>query len=131
RLQLVGKTGESRYYMRRYNSVNWYNDELFHTGNFNPAQYVLQSSLNTQLANYATLAGTQTFTGQNTFTAAIYVPAATLLGHAVNLGQINTILDDYALASDVPTNNNQLTNGAGYITADALNGYATQTWVSQ
>ena len=31
----------------------------------------------------------------------------------------------------VPTNNNQLTNGAGFITSSALNGYATQTWVGQ
>ncbi len=31
----------------------------------------------------------------------------------------------------IPTNNNQLTNGAGYITSSALNGYATQTWVGQ
>ena len=31
----------------------------------------------------------------------------------------------------VPTNNNQLTNGAGYITSSALNGYATETWVGQ
>lgn len=31
----------------------------------------------------------------------------------------------------VPTNNNQLTNGAGYITSSSLNGYATQTWVGQ
>lgn len=31
----------------------------------------------------------------------------------------------------VPTNNNQLINGAGYITSSALNGYATQTWVGQ
>ena len=30
----------------------------------------------------------------------------------------------------IPTNNNQLTNGAGYITAASLSGYATQTWVS-
>lgn len=31
----------------------------------------------------------------------------------------------------VPTNNNQLTNGAGYITIAALSDYATQTWVGQ
>jgi len=31
----------------------------------------------------------------------------------------------------IPTNNNQLTNGAGYITNSALSGYATQTWVGQ
>ena len=29
----------------------------------------------------------------------------------------------------IPTNNNQLTNGAGYITSAALNGYATESWV--
>lgn len=29
----------------------------------------------------------------------------------------------------IPTNNNQLTNGAGYITSAALVGYATQSWV--
>src|SRR5690606_39069897 len=51
-------------------------------------------------------------------------------GHTVNLGQFNTILNSYALASAIPTNNNQLTNGAGYITASALGGYATQTWVN-
>lgn len=38
-------------------------------------------------------------------------------------------LSVYALTSSIPTNNNQLTNGAGYITSSALNGYATQTWV--
>ncbi|KAA5533901.1 hypothetical protein [Paenimyroides baculatum] len=30
----------------------------------------------------------------------------------------------------VPTNNTQLTNGAGYITAGALSGYASQSWVN-
>lgn len=39
-------------------------------------------------------------------------------------------LSVYALASAIPTNNNQLTNGAGYITASALIGYATQTFVN-
>lgn len=87
--------------------------EIFHTGNFNPAQYVLQSALNTQLANYGTLAGTQTWTGQNTYTQAIYTPAATLDGHAVNLGQLNNILDDYATETWVTQqiNNISLTPG--------------------
>lgn len=62
--------------------------EFWHSGNFNPAQYVLQSSLNAQLANYATLAGTQTFSGTNTFNQAPVVPAGTLNNHAVNLGQL-------------------------------------------
>lgn len=39
-------------------------------------------------------------------------------------------LDNYALKTSIPTNNNQLTNGAGYITASALNGYATETFVN-
>lgn len=39
-------------------------------------------------------------------------------------------LANYALKTSIPTNNNQLTNGAGYITASALNGYATQTFVN-
>lgn len=39
-------------------------------------------------------------------------------------------LANYALKTSIPTNNNQLTNGAGYITSSALNGYATQTFVN-
>lgn len=31
----------------------------------------------------------------------------------------------------IPTNTNQLDNGAGYITSAALNGYATQSWVNE
>ena len=42
---------------------------------------------------------------------------------------ISTALTPYALTAAIPTNNNQLTNGAGYITAAALNGYATEQWV--
>ena len=30
----------------------------------------------------------------------------------------------------IPTNNNQLVNGAGYITSSSLSGYATESWVS-
>lgn len=36
----------------------------------------------------------------------------------------------YAMASSVPTNLNQLTNGPGYITPSALSSYATQSWVT-
>lgn len=42
---------------------------------------------------------------------------------------ISTALTPYALTAAIPTNNNQLSNGAGYITAAALGGYATQSWV--
>jgi hypothetical protein len=39
-------------------------------------------------------------------------------------------LSAYALTSAIPTNNNQLTNGAGYITSSALVGLATETFVT-
>ena len=35
-----------------------------------------------------------------------------------------------AWVSDIPTNNNQLTNGAGYVTSSVVSGYATQSWVN-
>lgn len=35
----------------------------------------------------------------------------------------------YATIDAIPTDNSQLGNGAGYITASALNGYATESWV--
>lgn len=55
--------------------------------NLNPAQYVTQTSLNTQLGNYATLNGTQTFSGTNTFPQNIIIPFyPTLLEHAASYG---------------------------------------------
>lgn len=44
----------------------------------------------------------------------------------------NKTLDDLGAAAKtaIPTNNNQLTNGAGYITSSALSGYATQQYVT-
>lgn len=62
--------------------------EVYHTGNFNPASYVTQSVLNSQLANYATLNGVQTFTNTNTFQQSPVIPNGTLGSHAVNKNQI-------------------------------------------
>lgn len=59
--------------------------------------------------------------------AQLTIEPGTLNVHAVTLGQLNTILNSYALASAIPTNNNQLANGAGYITAAALSGYVLQS----
>ena len=42
----------------------------------------------------------------------------------------SSALSTYALSSSVPTNNNQLTNGAEYITSAALSGYATESYVT-
>jgi hypothetical protein len=41
-------------------------------------------------------------------------------------------LSKFALKTEIPTNNNQLTNGAGYVTGTQLNsyGYATEAWVN-
>lgn len=84
--------------------------EVYHTGNFNPAQYVLQSALNTQLANYVPINGVTTINNTKTFTSSPIVPTATLNGHAVNLGQLNTILGDYATEDWV--------NQQGFVTSD-------------
>lgn len=51
------------------------------------------------------------------------------LNYEVISGNLN--LSAYALKTDIPTNNNQLTNGAGYITNSALDGYATTAWITQ
>lgn len=63
-------------------------NEVYHSGNFNPASYITQSVLNTQLAGYATLAGVQTFTNTNTFSQSPVIPNGTLGTHAVNRNQI-------------------------------------------
>jgi hypothetical protein len=42
----------------------------------------------------------------------------------------SSALTGYALTSAIPTNNNQLTNGSGYITSAALVGLATETFVT-
>ena len=44
--------------------------------------------------------------------------------------QIPFLNGTLALTSQIPTNNNQLVNGAGYVTASIVNGYATTSWVS-
>lgn len=98
--------------------------------NFDPANYALLSQVYTQaqaLGLFVGKTGVETIQDTKTFTHSPIVPNGTLSGHTVNLGQLNTILNDYALVSAIPTNNNQLTNGAGYITAAALGGYVLQT----
>ena len=43
--------------------------------------------------------------------------------------ETDALLADKADTDDIPTDNAELTNGAGYITNSALNGYATEQWV--
>lgn len=68
----------------QWNDPRW----IWHSGNFNPSQYVTQSSINSQLANYATLNGVQTFANTNTFLQSPVIPDGTINSHAVNLGQL-------------------------------------------
>ncbi len=42
----------------------------------------------------------------------------------------SSALTSYALTTDIPTDNNELTNGAGYITSSALTGLATESYVT-
>lgn len=64
------------------------------SNNFNPAQYVKQTDLNTQLGNYATLNGTQTFNGTNSFSQNIIIPFyPTLLNHATSYGFVADYVD--------------------------------------
>jgi hypothetical protein len=62
-----------------------------------------------------------------------YITSSALTGYATqsyvtSQGYITSnALSGYALTSAIPTNTNQLTNGAGYITSSALTGYALTT----
>lgn len=55
-------------------------------------------------------------------------------GGGLTAAEVNVLIEaalvPYALKTAIPTNNNQLTNGAGYITTSALLGYATEQWIS-
>lgn len=96
--------------------------ELYHTGNFNPAQYVLQSSLNTQLANYVPINGVTTINNTKTFTSSPVVPNATLNGHAVNLGQVNSLITSNAIQTlSIGTQKGQFSiSGGNSIKLDSL-----------
>lgn len=120
-----GSTGAIGY---RYeiNDTTWSDFfEFYHEGNFNPAQYVLQSSLNTQLANYVPINGSTTINDTKTFSSAPIVPNGTLAGHAVNFGQLNTAVADGNTAFNWGNHAN-----VGYLVASDLNGYATESWVT-
>lgn len=91
--QLYGDWRTNDIYLRSQTAGNWISwVKLLHTGNFNPAIYVTQSSLNSQLNGvYATLNGVQTFTSTNTFSQSPVIPNGTLGTHAVNKNQIELI----------------------------------------
>lgn len=73
---------------------SWVNNQGFLTS-ANLNGYVTQSSLNTQLGNYATLNGVQTFNNTNTFNQSPVIPNGTLGNHAVNLNQLLDVAPPY------------------------------------
>ena len=91
---------------------------LWNKGNLNPSQYVLQTSLNTQLANYVPINGVTTINNAKTFTSSPVVPNATLNTHAVNLGQLNSLLPS--------VNNGELTLTTGIGLSGSANFTANQ-----
>lgn len=58
-------------------------------GSVDSNNYLSQSSLNTQLGNYAALNGIQTFINTNTFLQSPVIPNGTLGTHAVNFNQLS------------------------------------------
>lgn len=62
-------------------------------GSVDSNSYLTQAILNSQLLNYATLNGVQTFSNTITFSQSPIVPNATLIPHAVNLGQMTDYVD--------------------------------------
>ncbi len=73
---------------------SWVNNQGFLTS-ANLNGYVTQSSLNTQLGNYATLNGVQTFNNTNTFNQSPVIPNGTIGNHAVNLNQLLDVAPPY------------------------------------
>jgi len=98
--QLVGLSGAGANVGTKIYYRNYQLEESMIPSSYRPAyedfvlasqlgSYITQTSLNSQLANYATLNGVQTFTQTNTFNQNIIVPNATLGGHAVNANVLN------------------------------------------
>jgi len=111
--------GSGLTYVRdRYNGTTWSSWKIVAYRDWVTSQlasYVTQTSLNTQLGSYATLAGTQTFSNTITFNQSPLIPYGTLAFHAINLAQ----LEDY-----VDVNNAAILNNISNA------GYATESWCS-
>lgn len=80
--------------------------------------FITQSTLNTQLINYATLNGVQTFTNTNTFLQSPVIPNGTLGTHAVNKNQIE-------LSTAAETEGGQQLNISGNNSVNLTNYYVT------
>lgn len=81
------------------------------------------SHLTTALSGYATTS----WVSQNFALKSDIPTLATLSWSGYSSGSYN---GSKAKTISIPDNTNQLTNGAGFVTASIVNGYATQTWVN-
>ncbi|MCX8533057.1 hypothetical protein [Chryseobacterium luquanense] len=127
-----GGNGSIQYRTSWYANTAWTAPRtLWDSNNFNPAQYVTQSSLNSQLLSYATFNGIQTFTNTNTFTQSPVIPNGTLGTHAVNLNQLNGRVQSWENARALGFSSG-LSASSPYIYHET-DGYvflATQHWVT-
>ena len=99
------------------------NDRGYITSSEIPDSYVTESELSSY--NYAT----ENYVDGN-FASVDYVKAA-INAAVFPQGDSNGIdLSAYALKSEIPVRTSQLTNNSGFITNDALVGYATTTYVN-
>ncbi|MCD0455102.1 hypothetical protein LPB85_06525 [Chryseobacterium sp. LC2016-27] len=97
------------------------------SANFNPVNYVMQSSLISQLGNYATLNGVQTFSNTITFSQSPIVPDPTLLPHAVNYGFMANAIEEsqnaivgYVGGNYIPLSQKGSINGVATLDASGL-----------
>lgn len=139
--------GSGLTYVRdRYSGTTWGTWKIIANRDWVTSQlgsYVTQSSLNTQLAGYATLAGVQTFSNTITFGQSPIVPTGTLGTHAVNLNQLNASVPSSAQINNWNNKVDRLDNvtGVGFDGGTANTPYvkhsngtnirvATETWTA-
>ena len=88
----------------------------------NPANYITEAALS-PYAKTADVSNTYaTITSVSTLQTTVSNQAETILANEQGLEELRTRVGD--LGDAIPTNTNQLTNGAGYITSAALAPYA-------
>lgn len=98
-------------YRSIYNDDNFTSSwvDIWTTATFNPANYVLTSSLTTTLGNYVTANGVQTIYQTKTFDASPIVPTPTLAGHAVNKGYVDgNFINQNTLTVDISEESGEL-----------------------
>ena len=97
-----------------------------------------QTDLMSKFSEYALLTDIPSLSGYATETYVTNQLSSYALSSSLSLYALSSVVDNLNYASVgalsantvIPSDTNDLTNGAGYITNAALNGYATESWVS-